>query len=53
MLYSNEWLIEFIGENWIALVILFGIFRSLFPNSKVLNAIGSAFADRFPVFRGK
>ncbi len=53
MFYSNEFLIKFIGENWMFLLILYGIFKAMFPNSKILNAVGEGFSNLFPVFRKK
>ena len=53
MIDSNQLLIDFIGSNWMALVILYGIFRAMFPNSKVLGAIGEGFSNLFPVFKKK
>lgn len=53
MIYTNQWLIEAIGENWMALIIIYGIIKAMFPNSKVLNAIGETFAGLFPVFKNK
>ncbi|MDD5532381.1 MAG: hypothetical protein PHC52_06285 [Syntrophales bacterium] len=53
MIYSNEWLIKFVGENWMALLILYGAVRAMYPDSKILNAIGEGFANLFPVFRKK
>lgn len=53
MIYSNAWLIEFIGENWMALLIIYGVAKAMFPNSKILNSVGDGFAGIFPVFRKK
>jgi len=53
MIDSNQFLVDFIGSNWMALVILYGIFRAMFPNSKVLTAIGEGFSNLFPVFKRK
>ena len=51
MFSSNQWLTDFIGQNWMGMVILYSIVRSMFPNSKMLNAIGQTFSGMFPVFR--
>lgn len=53
MIYTNDWLIEAIAENWMGLILLYSIIRAMFPNSKMLNAIGESFANVFPVFRKK
>jgi len=53
MIYSNEWLIKFVGENWMALLIVYGMARAMFPNSKILGALGSGVSNIFPVFRKK
>jgi hypothetical protein len=53
MIYTNQWLIEVIKENWMMLILLYGIVRAMFPNSKMLTAIGEAFSNLFPVFRKK
>jgi hypothetical protein len=53
MIYSNVWLIDFIGNNWLALAILYGVLTAIFPDSRVLSAIGESFSERFPVFKKK
>jgi hypothetical protein len=53
MIYSNYWLSEFIGNNWMGLIILYSAAKAVFPNSKILGAIGSGFSNIFPVFRRK
>lgn len=53
MIYSNAWLIEFIGYNWMALLIIYGVLKAMFPNSKILQAIGAGASNIFPVFRRK
>ena len=53
MIYSNSWLIEFIGYNWMALLIIYGVLKAMFPESKILSAIGEGFSKLFPVFRKK
>jgi hypothetical protein len=52
MIDSNTFLIDFVNNNWMGLVMLYSIVRSIFPNNKVLKAIGEAFSARFPVFGG-
>jgi len=51
MIDTNQLLIDFIGKNWMALIIIYGMVRAMFPNSKVLAAMGDGFARMFPVFR--
>jgi len=53
MIYSNSWLTEFIGNNWMGLIILYGAAKAVCPNSKILNAIGAGFSNIFPVFNRK
>lgn len=53
MIYSNAWLMEFIGYNWMALLIIYGVLKAMYPNSKILNSIGQGFSNIFPVFRRK
>lgn len=49
----NAWLIEFIGKNWMPLLLVYSTIRTMFPDSKVLKSIGAAFAGMFPVFGKK
>jgi len=53
MIDTNQILVDFIGSNWMAMIIVYGVFRSMFPNSTVLTAIGEGFSNLFPVFRKK
>lgn len=51
MIDSNQFLIDFIGSNWMGMIIVYSIFRAMFPNSRTLTAIGESFSGLFPVFR--
>jgi hypothetical protein len=53
MIDTNTFLIDFINNNWMGLVMLYSIVRSIFPNSKVLTAIGEGVSGVFPMLRGK
>ena len=53
MIDTNTWLIEFIGKNWMVMLIIYGVFAAMFPASKILAAIGETFSGLFPVFRKK
>ena len=53
MIDTNQFLIDFIGSNWMLMIIIYGIFTAMFPTSKVLTAIGEGFSNLFPVFKGK
>lgn len=53
MIDSNQFLIDFISGNWMAMIIVYGVFRAMFPNSKILMALGEGFSNLFPVFRKK
>jgi membrane-bound metal-dependent hydrolase YbcI (DUF457 family) len=48
MFYSNQWLWDFLNNNWMGLVMLYSIVRSIFPNSKVLVALGMSAQNMFP-----
>ena len=47
MIYADQWIIDFIQHNVIALSILYAILRSMFPESRILKAIGISFNKRF------
>jgi len=47
MISIDSYLLDFIKDNIITLSILYAILRSMFPNSKVLSAIGEAFSRKF------
>jgi len=53
MIYTNQWLIELIKENWMGMILFYSITRAMFPNSKILTAIGESFSNLFPVFKKK
>lgn len=50
---SNTFLVQFIGDNWMAMIIIYAIFRAMFPNSRILTAVGETFSGLFPVFKQK
>lgn len=51
MIYTNQYLTDFVGNNWMALIIGYGVCRAIFPQSKILTALGEGFARMFSVFR--
>jgi hypothetical protein len=53
MIDSNNFLLDLVGKNWMALIILYTMVRTIFPNVKVIIAIGDAFANLFPQFKKK
>jgi len=53
MIDTNQFLLDFIGSNWMALIIVYGVFRAMFPNSKILTALGEGFSGLFPQLRKK
>lgn len=48
---SNGFLDDFVGQNWILLLLMYNIFKAVFPNSKVLEAIGATLSSKFPLLR--
>jgi len=53
MIDGNALLNDFIGKNWMVILLAYNILAVIFPNAEWLKRLGAAFADRFPVFRGK
>ncbi len=51
MIDSNNWLVDFIGNNWMGLTLVYMGLKAMFPNSKLLNAIGEGAKGMFPQFR--
>jgi hypothetical protein len=47
MISIDAILIEAVKENIITLGFIYAIFKNLFPDSKVLKAVGDAFKARF------
>jgi hypothetical protein len=47
MISIDSYLLDFIKDNIITLSILYAILRSMFPESRLLKAIGEAFNKRF------
>ncbi len=53
MIDGNAILNEFIGKNWMVMLLVYNILAVIFPNAEWLKRLGAAFADRFPQFRKK
>lgn len=53
MIDTNQWLLDFVSANWMGLIIVYGVFVAMFPNSKILKAIGESCGNLFPVFKKK
>ena len=53
MINGNQFLIDLIGNNWMVLIIVYGVFRAALPNSRILSAIGEGFSNLFPVLQRK
>lgn len=50
---TNAWLTQFVGDNWVAMYILWSTLSGMFPGSKLLKSLGESFSGIFPVFRKK
>ena len=53
MFDGNAWINDFIGKNWMLLILLYNMLTVIFPDSAALKAIGQSFSRMFPVFRSK
>lgn len=53
MFDGNAWINDFIGKNWMLLILLYNMLTVIFPDSAALKAIGQSFSRMFPVFRTK
>jgi len=51
MFDGNAWINELIGKNWVLIILAYNILSVVFPDAQWLKRLGSAFADRFPVFK--
>jgi len=47
MVYADNYVIEFIKNNFVSLTFLYLILKSLWPESMILKAIGDAFKNTF------
>jgi hypothetical protein len=50
---SNEVLTTFIVDHSVLILILYFIFKSIFPNSQILNSLAEKISGTFPVFGNK
>ena len=48
---SNQFLDDFVGSNWILLLLLLNLWKAAFPNSKFLASLGATLAETFPAFK--
>lgn len=53
MIDGNAFINEVVGKNWMLLLLAYNIFVVVFPDSKILKAIGEGFSKMFPVFKKK
>lgn len=53
MIDGNALINEFIGKNWMVLILLYNILTVIFPDARWIKAIGESFAKMFPVFGRK
>lgn len=53
MIDGNTFLNDLIGKNWMVLMLIYVILNNIFPDSKILQAIGKGFSNMFPVFKRK
>jgi hypothetical protein len=47
MIHTDQWILDFLKENMITISFLYAVVKMLFPDSKILKAIGDAFKARF------
>jgi hypothetical protein len=48
---SNQWLLDLIGGNWMVMIIVYTIVRTIWPGSALIVAVGDAFSNLFPQFK--
>ncbi len=53
MIDGNALFTEFISKNWMPLVFFFAILKAIFPDSRILNAIGEMISTKLPILKGK
>ncbi len=50
---TNAWLTQFVGDNWVAMYIIWSTLSGMFPASRLLKSIGESVSGTFPVFRDR
>lgn len=51
MIDGNAWLNEFIGKNWLVLLLAYHVLDAAFPSWRFLDRLGEAMTQIFPVFK--
>lgn len=50
---SNAFLVGFVGDHWILIVLVYAVLSSVFPNSKLLERLRDKVTNIFPFLKSK
>jgi hypothetical protein len=53
MIDTNQLFVDFVGKNWMLMLIVYAVVREMLPDSKILKALGEAVSNLFPVLKNK
>ena len=53
MIYSNDFLMKVVSENWLGILLVYGVFKSIFPESKLLGRLADYVSNLFPILKSK
>jgi hypothetical protein len=53
MFDSNTFLMNLVSNNWLAILAVYGVFRAVFPNSRILSRLADYFSGLFPILKNR
>jgi hypothetical protein len=51
MVFTNEFILKFVSENWLGILLVYGVFKSIFPESKLLARFADYVSNLFPILK--
>jgi hypothetical protein len=53
MFDSNTFLMNLVSNNWLAILAVYGVFKAIFPNSRILSRLADYFTGLFPILKNR
>lgn len=50
---NNQYLVQFVSDHWILILLGYGVLKALFPNSQLLARLAEKVSGVFPILKKK
>lgn len=50
---NNQFIIQFVSDHWVVIILIYGILKAFFPNSQLLARLAEKISGVFPILKKK